>query len=200
MSKSALVLLFGSVAGLSLAAAPTPARADAPAISQSAPPRPRSLSLTFAPILLLGKEARVLEVTGEARLTDTVGVGLMLAAGKITEQVVPLLPKESATVLEAGLSARYYLVGDFRHGMQLGAETVYLRTSGDVIRVNGDGLNLGPFVGYKYTAGFGLTLEVQLGYAVKIASRSNDVKGVRVPKSDDEKRRVFMHANVGWSF
>jgi hypothetical protein len=75
---------------------------------QPEPPHPRRVfSLTFSPIHLLFP---VVELTGEARVHDKVGVALVGGAGKIKDAQSNL----SADVYEAGGQVRVYVLGDFR--------------------------------------------------------------------------------------
>ena len=98
---------------------PTWAASAAPAAEH---PR-RVFSLTISPIHLF---LPVVELTGEARVHDKVGVALIAGAGKYSD---PNVTGISATVYEAGGQVRVYVIGDFRHGMQLGGELLYLHLS-----------------------------------------------------------------------
>ncbi len=87
------------------------------------------------------------------------------------------------------MSPRYYLIGDFNQGMQLGAVlepsgVLQLDTGKGVFAVSG-----GPFVGYKYIAPIGFTLEGPGG--LKLNWNETDKQTVVGP---------LVHLNVGWSF
>ena len=82
-----------------------------------------------------------MELTGEARVHDKVGVALIGGAGKYSD---PNVSGISATVYEAGGQVRVYVIGDFRHGMQLGGELLYLHLSDASISATGEGLAVGP--------------------------------------------------------
>ena len=54
---------------------------------------------------------------------------------------------------------RVYVIGDFRHGMQLGGEVLYLHLNDDRIAISGEGLAVGPFLGYKIMIDAGFTFD-----------------------------------------
>jgi hypothetical protein len=198
MRYTTLALTLASIASIASA---LPARAETPAVAADSAPRERHVAVSFGPILLMTEDVRVLEITTEARIKDKLGLALVLGAGKITQDLPLFLPDESATVIEAGLQARYYLLGSFQRGLQLGADATYMRTAHDYLRAKGDGLRAGPFVGGKYTTGFGLMFEGQLGYAWKVVERSDDrLAGIDIAAQDDEKHSPVLRINLGWSF
>jgi hypothetical protein len=138
------------------------------------------------------------ELTGEVRALDQLGVGAVAGWGRIKD-------KESATTfnaIELGAQVRYYVVGDFRHGMQLGVEGIYLNLGGgkDSISATVDGFAVGPFVGYKYTASVGFTFDAQLGAErVVFHASAHDTTGASA--SDSTKDWIpLLNLNVGWSF
>jgi hypothetical protein len=90
------------------------------------------------------------------------------------------------------------VLGDFRHGMQLGAELLYLHLSDANLSVSGEGLAVGPFVGYKYTADVGFTFDTQLGVE-HIGARAQGNAGSTAPASDSTNI-LLLNINVGWSF
>src|SRR5687768_4310361 len=66
-------------------------------------------SLTMSPVHLA---LPVVELTGEFRLLDKLGVAAVAGAGN----------SSGIFVGEAGAQIRYYLIGTFIHGMQVGGE------------------------------------------------------------------------------
>jgi hypothetical protein len=168
-----------------------------PPMIAAAPPKPhRGFSLTVSPLHLV---APVLELTGEARLADKFGAAVVLGAGQYSAKGADI--KLTATVLEGGAQARYYVTGDFDGGVQLGAEAlmVYLTSQTQGIDVKGQGLALGPFVGYKYTASGGFTFDGQVGYqrVVVAAQAESDSSSA----SDSASGNILLlNLNVGWSF
>jgi hypothetical protein len=150
------------------------------------PPEPshprRVFSLTISPIHLV---LPVVELTGEARIHDKVGLAVIGGAGKIADF--------SLKMFEAGAQVRVYVVGDFRHGMQLGAELLYLQFDQDVV-TTGEVLAIGPFVGYKVIVDAGFTFDAQLGFA-HVSERASSGNN-----SNSEKYFPLINLNVGWSF
>jgi hypothetical protein len=153
------------------------------------PPHPRRVfSLTISPLHLLFP---VVELTGEARAHDNVGIALVGGAGRITDSVSGI----KASVWEAGAQVRVYVMGDFRHGMQIGAEALYLHIDAPDITATGEGLAIGPFLGYKVMTDEGFTFDTQLG--VEHVSLRADAPG----QSAAEKEFIpMLNLNIGWSF
>ncbi len=160
----------------------------------AAPPPPpehprRVFSLTISPIHLL---LPVVEVTGEARVHDNVGVALIAGAGRYTD---PNVSGISATVYEAGAQVRVYVIGDFRHGMQVGGELLYLHLNDDRVAISGEGLAVGPFLGYKIMIDAGFTFDAQLGFE-HISARAEGNGAT----ANDRTFIPLLNLNVGWSF
>lgn len=165
----------------------------APPTWAPAPPPPehprRVFSLTISPIHLL---LPVVELTGEARVHDKVGVALIAGAGKYTD---PNVSGISATVYEAGAQVRVYVIGDFRHGMQVGGELLYLHLNDDRVAISGEGLAVGPFLGYKIMIDAGFTFDAQLGFE-HISARAEGSGAT----ANDRTFIPLLNLNVGWSF
>ncbi len=157
----------------------TPALADGGA---AAPERMRVFSATFSPIHL---QFPVLEVTGEARLATKVSAAGILGVGK----------SDDVNLYELGAQLRYYMWGDFDGGLQLGAEVVYVGATSDEVSAVAQGLTLGPFIGYKYVAGFGLTFDAQVGAQyITLRGESGSVT------EEDSDIIPLVNLNVGWTF
>jgi len=173
------------------------ARADEPTLVKE-PPAPRSFSLTISPLLLT---APIVELTGEVRLSDKMGVAGILGAGTIKSDATSSTPETKFSAFEVGAQFRYYALGTFRHGMQLGVEALYLRVSGNIDSTSGraDGLALGPFVGYKFTSSAGFTFDGQVGVQrVGFAAQAhNSTSSASVSES---AYIPLLNLNVGWSF
>jgi hypothetical protein len=153
------------------------------------PPHPRRVfSLTISPLHLF---LPVVELTGEARVHDKVGVAVVGGAGKYTDDSVNI----SATVYELGAQVRFYVLGDFRQGLQLGAELLYLHLNAPDIVATGEGLAIGPFIGYKIIVDAGFTFEAQLGFEhVSAQAQSGG-------SSESQKDYIpLLNLNIGWSF
>jgi hypothetical protein len=172
--------------------------AQAPTVIETVTHPRRVFSLTFSPLHLT---LPIVELTGEVRALDKLGVAAVVGAGKITEEATASAPKISANVWEVGLQARYYLLGDFRHGLQVGAEALYLHASDEIetISASAQGLAVGPFVGYKYTADIGFTFDAQVGFQrIGVAGEAHN--GSDSAKSEDSSFIPLLNLNVGWSF
>jgi len=157
---------------------------------QPEPPLP-SFSLTVSPLHLV---IPLVELTGEFRSGEKIGIAVTGGAGWIT-------PKNSdvtASIFELGGSFRYYVLGNFRKGMQIGAELMYLHvsaTDGFEAAVVA-GTTLGPFLGYKVATVSGFTFDGQLGLGY-VALRGDSDTG------SSESFSAFiplLNANIGWSF
>jgi hypothetical protein len=150
---------------------------------------PKTISITIEPLLFIYPMA---EVTGEYRLSDQVGVAGIVGVGSFRFD-----DDSRGSLFSLGAQGRYYAVGDFQHGLQLGAEGKYLSasaTDGD-LAIAGGGVSVGAFAGYKYTANFGLTVDAQLGVQAYGVAASSD----EFSDSDSGVGPLF-NLNIGWSF
>ncbi len=172
----------------------------------SAQERRTDIAITISPIHLV---LPIVELTGEFALDDNIAIAGILGAGSIgvaTVDSTSSISGESFTVLEFGSSFRYYLVGDFDHGMQVGGELLYVYIdSGDLetesVTAFGQGLAIGPFIGYKIAATFGLTFEIQAGgaYVAAFAQAENTETGETSSASDSDFIPI-VNLQLGWSF
>ena len=79
--------------------------------------------------------------------------------------------------------------------MQLGAELLYLHLDAKEIVATGEGVAIGPFIGYKVMIDAGFTFDAQLGFE-HISARATSGSS-----SDSEKEYIpLLNLNVGWSF
>ena len=180
----AFIVLAGSVAG----------RANAQIVTEATPPPTRTASVTISPIHLFSP---IVELTGEWRALNKLGVAVIAGGGKYSETMNGT--KISASVYEAGAQARYYVLGDFRHGMQLGVEALYLRLSDANISARGEGLAVGPFVGYKFIADVGFTFDAQVG-AEYVGAQATASSGGSTANASGSTFIPLINLNVGWSF
>lgn len=188
LTLSLLILLHASSAR---------AQAPAAAVPEGSHPR-RSVSVTVSPVHLLFP---ILELTGEYRAHDKIGIAGIAGIGRLSEKDKLTDRTLSATVLELGLSGRYYVIGDFRHGMQLGLEALYINLSGSVGSASAvaDGIAVGPFAGYKYTADIGFTFDAQLGVQ-RAGFAASAKEGTGSASASAQEWIVLLNLNVGWSF
>lgn len=159
-------------------------------------------TVTWAPIRLI---IPIFELTGEYRVHDDIGVSVTLGGGKRTLLVSNT--EIPGAELEGGAQARYYVLGSFSHGMELGVEALYEYVRfeeplpANVLAVAAGGLTAGPFVGYKVAAGFGLTFEAQLGARYLLLDPPVTGSSSVSPIGDESSRWLpLLHLNVGWSF
>jgi hypothetical protein len=172
------------------AAAPAP---TAPVLFPEAGPAPRNWAVTMSPVHLF---LPVIEIAVERRIERKLGIAVMVGGGSIEND-----QGDKFTVSEVGLSARYYVLGSFAKGMQLGGALEYLKVKSDDINgssvsVNGSGFVVAPFIGYKRTFGFGLTLDGQLGAGL-IAVEAEADNGAM---EEESRVSAYLNLNIGWSF
>ncbi len=156
------------------------------------------VALTISPFHLV---APIIEVTGEFAVNRNLGVAAVGGYGQLTYEDPQTGAQDPIMVYEAGLQGRWYALGSFDHGLQLGGEALFVAASGkdvgaDEVDATGAGFGVGPFIGYKKAARFGLTFDAQLGfqYTVLRAEASN---GSASKRSDVTP---MLNLNLGWSF
>lgn len=184
------------------APAPSPAPENMPSASAGVPPRVlRDVSLTISPLHLINP---VVELTLEARVADRVGLALIGAVGQMSTTSSGGT-RHDFSAYELGTSFRYYAVGDFNSGMQLGAELLWVHvtldssTSGSDVSGVGAGVAMGPMIGYKYTADVGFTFDGQLGFQW-IALTAKASSGGDTMSAEQKRLIPLLNVNVGWSF
>lgn len=164
------------------------------------------LSITVSPIHLF---MPVVEITGEYRLSPKLGVAGILGGGQYTQETKAgdtVIAEDTFTVFEAGAQVRYYVFGDFEHGMQIGAELIYMHLAGDNLQDtnvsgSGAGLAVGPFIGYKIATDLGFTFDAQLGYEfVAVQAEASDSDTGESGSDSDSQGIPLLNLNVGWSF
>lgn len=147
------------------------------------------VSVTLSPLHLV---LPVAELTAEIRAADRVGVAAVAGLGF----------GRFGGVWEGGGSGRFYPVGDFDRGVQVGAEVLAVRvvaevadyTTGEATYIHATGFSAGGFVGGKYTLGVPLTFDGQIG-AQALTTRV-DVAGETWRTTPG----LLLNLNVGWSF
>lgn len=195
-SPFTLLLAVAAITAARPARAQTPA-SGVPTAATTAPEPPLpTAAITFSPAHLF---IPMVEVTGELRLNPRVGLAAILGYGRLGGAGTDVVPRTRADIYELGSQMRYYVFGNFRHGMQVGAEVLYLRGSSDGSGVSAvaNGFALGPFAGYKYTASFGFTFDFQLG-AERIGMWGSNSAGTK--NASISTWIPLLNLNVGWSF
>ena len=138
------------------------------------------ISLTISPLHFLDGSG---ELTGEIKALDILGIGFIAGAGK----------GHGLVWWDAGVTARFYPLGHFWRGLQVGAEIRYVGTGSEFMQ--GDHrVVLGPFVGGKYIFPVGFTIEGQVGGT--FSTKGN----VGLNTGDYGTPDVLLNFNVGWSF
>jgi hypothetical protein len=181
---------------------PPPYPVPLPAYEPPQPPPPMpTVSLTVSPIYLL---LPMLKLTGELRLGTQGSIAFIGGAGWITDNASDdpkVTSKVTFFVYEVGSQLRYYVTGNFRRGMHVGAEVLYLHVNGSLDSVTGvaKGLALGPFFGWKTTSYAGFTFEVQGG--VEVVTGGSSVTDSSGGSSSSNVDFVpLLNLNIGWSF
>ena len=158
-------------------------------------------ALSFSPIHLIFP---FVELTGELKIKNKLGIALVAGVGQLeTMRTTPTgVTEDHFSAFEIGAQGRYYVVGDFNHGMQLGAEAMYLYVATDAtdsFSASGSSLAIGPFVGYKLATRLGFTFEAQLGLLYAALQTEASMPGI---SSTAEQRTVLplLNLNAGWSF
>jgi hypothetical protein len=172
-----------------LFAAPAGARADDDG---------HHISLTISPLHLV---LPVAEFTVEGRIVDSIGLAGILGLGSVTGEYDDGTT-ETFFAYELGGQFRYYLLGDFDHGMQIGLEALFVGVDTEIesVQAIGNGLAVGPFIGYKIAIDAGFTFDAQLGIQyLAIKAEASDASGTSATAS--EKRVIpLLNLNLGWSF
>ena len=141
----------------------------------------------------------MLEVTAELELFERLGVAALAGAGQLGGD------DERYLAYEAGLQARYYLVGDFTRGLEVGAEALWMGVrggeEGSPILAIGTGLQLGPFLGYKIVAGPGFTFELQVGMQyLLVEMEARDSATGTSANAGDSELILLLNLGIGWTF
>lgn len=168
-----------------------------PAGASAAEDVQHSFSLTISPIHLALPMG---EVTGEYRVGDKLGLGGILGYGSATIED-SLGQDDTLTLIEVGATLRYYLLGSFIHGLQVGVEVLYLHAGGDIdgVAAVGEGFGAGPFIGYKIATNVGFTFDAQLGGMYLVAGAEAE-DGDSSESASASEVGVLLNLNVGWSF
>lgn len=162
-------------------------------------------SLTFSPLHLFFP---AIELQGEYRVIDGLGVSLIAAYGWPTEEVTDVNGDDIDVrfdVVEVGTQVMWYPLREF-WSLELGIEAVYIHASTNEpvgeydATAFGGGFAIGPLVGYKFIVGPGFTAFAQLGasyYAIS-AEASDDTGASETEEESDIIPNLNL--NVGWSF
>jgi hypothetical protein len=164
----------------------------------------RLMSITFSPIHLAFP---VLEVTAEFKAHERWGVAIVGGGGSMTAEY-EVIGTQTWDVWELGGQFRYYALGDFDHGLQLGAEILYVNVSSNDIETSegtfsgmASGIGVGPFLGYKIATDVGFTFDAQLGVQrVGIGAEAEHQASGTTATEEESDWGTLLNLNVGWSF
>ena len=159
----------------------------------------QKLSVTISPIHLAFPVA---EITAEYALAPQFGIAGIGGFGSMSAKDYRG-KNVTYPVLELGGQASYYLFGSFRHGMQVGAELLWIKIfppEDQGVTVDVNGIAFGPMVGYKWAARFGLTFMVQAGYEFLFAQAEAENTAGEQAESSAESGVPLVNLNAGWSF
>lgn len=149
----------------------------------------QQVTVTWSPIHLV---LPVVELTGEYNVAPHMGAGVILGAGRVTNDDETV----TATAIEAGAQFNYYFLDRFS-GLHAGLEGIYLHL-GDVEQdttASGAGFAVGPYAGYKVMTSIGFTFVAQLGISYLAISAKTSTQ-----TSSDSKFSPLLNLNIGWSF
>jgi hypothetical protein len=168
----------------------TTVRADELSAPRSPPDEP-SVAITVSPVHLAIPMA---ELTTEVRASRRVGIAAIAGIGTFHE----MSTNQRVALYEGGASVRYYALGSFRKGLQLGLEALYVHavTESTTVDVRAAGLGISPFAGYKWTHSSGFTFEGQAGPSFMVA-RAKAATGQMAERS---KVGPMLNLNLGYSF
>lgn len=167
------------------------------------PPEPeeptRTVSITMSPIHLI---APIFEAMVEVRPTDHFGIALIGGYGRVS--VTDNNETVSFRAYEIGGQASFYPMDAFDN-LALGLEVLYINVDTDELhdaKISGvgEGIAVGPFVGYKLITSGGFTFVVQGGAEyVALRAKASDTAG-NTAKDDDTRFIPLINLNLGWSF
>lgn len=166
-----------------------------------------TVAITFSPLHLL---TAIFEVQAEFPIGSKFGVSGIAGYGQPTLERKTtdgeVISEHTVGVVELGAQGAYYVVGTVDHGMQLGAELLYVHLDIDETDFDGvssgvgEGLAIGPFLGYKLVTNVGFTLHVQLGVqyaAIQAEATSTDGD---VSSGERDSVLVLLNIGTGWAF
>jgi hypothetical protein len=183
-----LVLALGQPSAQAQPSSPPPPPPP-PLIEASA----HSTSLTLSPIhLAIG----VVELTGEFRLADKLGLAGTLGGGRV----------DGLSVYEVGAQLNYYLTGSFDGGLHIGAEVQFISAFNDPdetfdmqTTATAEGLAVGPMLGWKWIGDSGFSFVAQGGVQY-MAVQARAESGTVSASDEDSRIGPLVNLNAGWSF
>ncbi len=151
------------------------------------------MSITIAPFYLINP---IVEGSFEKRMTNKIGLAAIGGIGST----------DGIFTFNLGGIWKYYLIGSFEHAFQTGVELNYAHASsgnvnGSNISASAGGLEIGPIIGYKYIADYGLTLDLSVGAGFAlISARADDNTTSQGASLSYSALTLILNLNAGWSF
>lgn len=153
------------------------------------------VSVTVNPLLLI---FGYLEVMGEFRLHDQVGVAAMVAGGPASTW-----PQSTASgfLAHLGVQGNYYVFRDFDHGLHVGAKALghYLDIEDALGSLSRFALIMGGYGGYKFAASSGLTVVAQVGGVLLFDFERTSLEEGQAGFAGT-RQAPYMRLHLGWSF
>lgn len=152
----------------------------------------------------------VAQIRGEFASNHNIAFGLIGGAGVVDGMSsYDWYDKGPHSMFLLGAQIHYYLFGNFAHGMQIGAQSLFSTTNKDATAYyyrSGKNLYLAPYLGYKVILDPGFTVNAQAGagadfhrdfYSTKIDINTNQRDGYYMTTN---RLYVLLHLDFGWSF
>jgi hypothetical protein len=145
----------------------------------------------------------VFEAMLEVRVIDGFGVSVIGGYGQVTAQD-QLGEDHEFSATEIGGQLVWYPLEAF-DSLQVGAELLYIKVETEeqaeqaTLTGVGDGLAVGPLIGYKLLTSGGFTLVAQGGVEY-VAIRAEATDGTNSASEEQERFIPMINFNLGWSF
>ncbi len=169
---------------------------SADALAKEVDDAENSVTLTVSPLHLF---APIIEVTGEYKLNKNLGLSLIAGHGRISSTI----DGDLFSVREYGMQINYYPGSNFSAGIHYGVEFMKIDVKAEMasnIKGSGSAVGFGPYVGYKYLTGSGLTFVSQLGFqSYNITAEAHDSNG-NSANAAGESGGILLNLNMGYSF
>ncbi len=151
-------------------------------------PWKRGVTLAVSPFDLVHP---IVRLQGEVRVSKNEGMAVQVGLGEVDKQFG----------FAIGAQYSWYAIGDFNHGIQLGGLAMYSNSSNALTtrKSIGRGVAMGPVVGYKFVAPFGLSVAATAGpMALRFINETPVQNGTYIESGIG--LGVYAVLWLGWSF
>jgi len=160
------------------------------------------VSVAFSPLHLT---LPIVELTGEVRLHKLMSIAAIAGYGSVKLDYSGTPPSgapDRATVYEIGGQYRFYPIGGFDNGLQLGLEALYIHAGVENATASGvaSGFAVGPFAGYKIITPVGFTFDGQLGVEFITGKAQAQNTSGQSASTSGKTTIPLLNLNIGWSF